>query len=198
MSKKQYQTAILILLSLLLVVVMAIVFTKPKDQSVMSYIKTIKDKVVNKVLDYVSEQRIQTLHPQVQDKARQFLIEAEKQGIKLRVTDATRTYQQQTAEYAKGRTAGGSIVTNAKAGESSHNFGTAIDVVEIKDGQAIYKNPNWDKIAQIGKSLGFSWGGDWSGFVDKPHFELNFGYTIAQLRQKYESGDKVNGFVNLA
>ena len=150
-----------------------------------------------KVWDSLSEAKIFTLHPQVRDKAREFINKAEKQGIKLRITSAYRTYAEQDALYAQGRTKGGSIVTNAKAGESSHNFGTAIDVVPIVNGIADW-NTDWNKIATIGKSVGFAWGGDWTSFKDKPHFEMNFGNTLAQLRNKYNSGLISDGYVQLA
>lgn len=150
-----------------------------------------------KIWDVSSESRIQTLHPKVRDKARQFILAAEKQGIKLRVTSALRNYAEQTTLYAQGRTAPGNIVTNAKAGESSHNFGTAIDVVPIVNGVAQW-DTDWTKIAEIGKSVGFSWGGDWKSFKDKPHFEMNFGNTLAQLKSKYDSGHVEDGYVQLA
>lgn len=62
-----------------------------------------------------------------------------KHGIKLRVAQATRTIAQQNALYAQGRTAPGRIVTNAKGGESYHNYGLAIDVIEIKNGKTNWK-----------------------------------------------------------
>lgn len=54
-----------------------------------------------------------------------------------------------------------------------HNYDLAIDVVEIKNGQALWINPRWSEIGAIGKSIGFEWGGDWSGSRnDKPHFQF--------------------------
>ena len=102
--------------------------------------------------------------------------------IKLRVTSANRSYQEQNDLYAKGRTTSGNIVTNARGGESFHNFGLAIDVVEIKDGAAIWNNTRWGEISNLAKSIGFEWGGDFNSFVDKPHFQYSYGYTLAELR----------------
>ncbi|MCG3055692.1 M15 family metallopeptidase, partial [Escherichia coli] len=31
---------------------------------------------------------------------------------------------------------------------------------------------DWMEVAEIGKELGFEWGGDWEGFKDYPHFQL--------------------------
>ena len=149
-----------------------------------------------KVWDSASEKRINTLHPKVRSKAREFINRAEDAGIKLRVTSGYRTYKEQNDLYAKGRTAPGGIVTRAKGGESSHNFGTAIDVVRIENGVAIW-NSGWEEIGKIGKSVGFEWGGEWVSFVDKPHFQMNFGNSLAQLRAKHDKGQVTDGYVNL-
>lgn len=164
------------------------------SSDVMEYAK-------NKVWDLTSENKINTLHPKIRDKAREFINRVEKElGIKLRVTSGFRTYAEQDKLYAQGRTAPGSIVTKAKGGQSNHNFGTAFDVVPIVNGSADWKTTagTWNKIAKVGKEIGFSWGGDWQTFTDKPHFEMQFGNSLAQLRKKYESGQKDGEYVKLA
>ena len=87
---------------------------------------------------------------------------------------------EQTELYAKGRTTPGQIVTNAKAGESYHNYGLALDVVEIDDGIAVW-DTDWSGISEIGKRNGFEWGGDWTT-PDKPHFQMTSGLSIADLK----------------
>ena len=55
-----------------------------------------------------------------------------------------------------------------------HHFGVAADLVFV-DAQ---NNPRWDakynwaRLGVIGQGLGLEWGGSWSSFVDKPHFQL--------------------------
>ena len=71
-----------------------------------------------------------------------------------------------------------------------HHFGIAADLVFL-DGQ---KNPSWDviynwtRLGKIGQDLGLEWGGSWSGFVDKPHFQL-ISATVAEqqkiIKEKY-------------
>lgn len=144
-----------------------------------------------RVWDPVSAQRIARLHPKMRIAAAMLVTRAEMQGIKLRVTSTLRAYAEQDALYAQGRTKPGGIVTNAKAGESWHNFGLAMDVVAIdKDGKADWNGP-WERIAEIGKSLGFEWGGDWKSFKDKPHFQMKFGHTLSQMRALKGQGDYV-------
>ena len=148
-------------------------------------------------LDPVNEAKIKSLHPKIREAARKFINDAADQGIILRITSGYRTYAEQDKLYAQGRTAPGAIVTRAKGGYSNHNFALAFDVVPLLNGQPNWNSTEWNKIGQIGKNNGFSWGGDWSGFVDKPHFQNMFGYSLAQLRQKVSNGDMTDNFVNL-
>ncbi len=155
-------------------------------------IKTLTMNTINylkmKTWDIYTDRRINTLHPKIRAKTKEFIIRVEKElGIKLRVTSGLRTWEEQTKLYNRGRTSPGKRVTNAKAGQSYHNYGLAFDVVEIKNGKAIWNNPNWKRIAAIGKSLGFEWGGDWK-FTDKPHFQMNFGKHHTELAKLYRSG----------
>lgn len=193
----------------IIVLIAAIVLFKKKNtvsQLITKGINYLKEKS----WDVVSDQRISTLHPLVIGKAKEFIIRAEKElGIKLRVVSALRSWAEQTALFnqpfdGKDNDRDGKIdeadekVTNAKAGSSYHNFGLALDVVEIKNGKALWTNPNWSKIAALGKSIGFEWGGDWKSFKDKPHFQYTFGKTLAQLRDLYQSGHRTGDYVTLA
>jgi len=164
-------------------------------------IKKIAMNTINylkeKTWDIHSDRRINKLHPLIQAKAREFIIRAEKElGITLRVSSGFRDWEQQTRLYAQGRTAPGKRVTNAKAGESYHNYGLALDVVEIKDGQPIWNNPKWNEIGALGERLGFEWGGRWKR-PDRPHFAMTFGKHHTELAQLYRTGNRTGGFVNL-
>ena len=89
-----------------------------------------------------------------------------------------RTFAEQNALFAQGRTTAGDKVTNAKGGQSNHNYGLAFDVVGIDEkGKATYNltENQWNKLYQNAEGGGLSWGGDWKTFKDKPHFENNFG-----------------------
>lgn len=121
--------------------------------------------------DMLNEKRISSLHPPFLDLVRRFLVECEKAGYRLRVTYGYRSLEAQADLYAQGRTKPGSVVTNAKPGQSPHNYAAAIDVVFItKDGNVDWNGP-WAAIGAIGEELGLVWGGRFKGLVDKPHFE---------------------------
>lgn len=167
------------------------------SQAVAETLNEDKQITSSPMPDEINNFRIQTLHPSIRSKVQDFIAAAAAKGINLRITSGYRTYAEQQALYNQGRTTPGAIVTKAKPGESLHNFGLAIDVVPIVNGKADW-NYDWQKIADIAKPLGFEWGGDWTSFKDKPHFQMLFDNTLASLRSKYDAGDVSNGYVNLA
>ena len=104
-------------------------------------------------------------------------------GHQVRIVEGYRSPERQTELYNQGRTTKGNIVTNAKAGESLHQYGVAVDFVFRKEGYNA-TNKQWKLLGDIGKAHGFEWGGDWTGgFVDKPHFEMKLGYTIGDFQK---------------
>lgn len=147
-------------------------------------------------MDKISIERIQTLHPSIRKKAEQDYLAANKllpHGVRLRITQALRTWDEQTALYAQGRTKKGIIVTKAKAGDSWHNYGLAIDIVIILDtnNDGLFETASfkidkyWITVANYLKSQGWSWGGDWNTFKDYPHFELTHGFSLSEARRRY-------------
>ncbi|MEH7544522.1 M15 family metallopeptidase [Neobacillus vireti] len=132
------------------------------------------------------------LNPIVKERTEQLIQQAAKKGIVVVITDSFRSAEDQDELYEQGRTTDGNIVTNAKGGESYHNYGLAIDfALETPSGDVIWdreydRNGNgkadWAEVVKMAKTLGFEWGGDWKGFKDYPHLEMNFGLTIADLQ----------------
>lgn len=131
-----------------------------------------------------AEKKLENVHPVVAEKARQLITKAYNEGIYVVITQGYRSKEEQDALYAQGRTKPGKIVTNAKGGYSYHNFGLAFDFAIMKDDGNISWNVDdkWKRVAQIGKSLGLEWGGDWKSFPDYPHFQYTFGLSLADLR----------------
>jgi peptidoglycan L-alanyl-D-glutamate endopeptidase CwlK len=81
-------------------------------------------------------------------------------------------------------------VTNARGGESFHNFGAAYDVTLYRGGSRIQRgdDPAYTTSGVIGRTFGLEWGGDWRTFRDMPHFQLTGGQTEAQMRARFEAG----------
>ena len=149
------------------------------------------------LVDDRSERVISTLHARLRDKARQLVQSAGAKGIKIKVISGLRTYDEQNALYSQGRTSSGKVVTNARGGYSNHNFGVAFDVgVFSADGKYLDESPSYKTVGQLGKSLGFEWGGDWSSIQDQPHFQLRPLWAVgmresemlAEMRRRKSAG----------
>ncbi|WP_437828920.1 peptidoglycan-binding protein [Niallia taxi] len=141
-----------------------------KEKAIKRMGKGMKAVVVTKVLEIIEQ--------------------AYKEGIYMLITDGYRSYAEQDALYAQGRTKPGQIVTNAKGGQSKHNFGMAVDYcLTNKEGTVAYwtVNAKWKRVATIAKSKGFVWGGDWKGFVDNPHLEYTGNITVSPEETKVDS-----------
>lgn len=137
----------------------------------------------------IDSREIKDLHPVLQEKARLLIDLCAKAGIRIIITATLRDHEYQNMLYAKGRTAPGKKVTNARGGDSMHNYGLAFDVVPLDaKGNPIWGTTGddlkiWKEIGSIGRDvLGMVWGGDWKSPVDYPHFQYTQGLTLADLK----------------
>lgn len=155
-------------------------------------------------MDTLSTEKLQLLHPKLRDIALQAYEEAVSAtpvGVHPVIDQTYRTFAESDALYAQGRTTPGSIVSNAKAGQSYHNYALALDFHLLINGKDSWDtDDNWMKVVDIFKSHGFTWGGDFAGnFKDYPHLENRFGYNWRDLLAKHDAGDFINGttYVNI-
>lgn len=135
------------------------------------------------------------LHPTVAEKRDQLVARAEEKGIEVVITEGFRTIEEQEAIYERGRSEEGNIVTYAEGGESYHNYGLAIDfALRNKNEKVIWDTEydgngngksDWMEVVAIAKDLGFDWGGDWRRFKDYPHFQMDMGYSIRELKNGF-------------
>jgi peptidoglycan L-alanyl-D-glutamate endopeptidase CwlK len=125
------------------------------------------------------------LDPKFRILASRFLYDCERQGVKVSIYCTLRTLDEQAIEYVKGRTAPGKVVTDARPGQSWHNYGLAFDCVPIVNGKAAWEDEElWNKIGEIGEAIGLEWGGRFKK-RDCPHFQFTAGKTIEQMRATY-------------
>lgn len=120
----------------------------------------------------VYEQRINGLNIDVQLLCRQLLSYAFSIGLDARVIQGKRTYEEQAALYAQGRTKFGRIVTYAKPGTSNHETGRAFDLGIFRIDQSYVDNNDvlLKVLLPYARKIGLSCGGDWTR-PDYPHFE---------------------------
>ena len=137
-----------------------------------------------------SKKRVGNVHPVVWKYGEDLIRQAYKKGLYIMFSDGHRTAAQQNALFAQGRTKPGKIVTNARAGQSLHNYGVAFDMfITNKNGtSASWDTAKLNQAGQMAEQLGFEWGGRWKSIVDRPHIQMTGGLSLAQL----QAGKKPN------
>lgn len=133
----------------------------------------------------INSRKIEDLLPPVRERVERMIAACKAEGIDILITSTYRDDESQNALYAQGRTKPGIKVTNARAGQSFHNYRCAVDVVPMKNGKPIWnaKDPVWQDIGRLGKAAGLEWAGDWVRFKEFPHFQYTGGVSLAQLQK---------------
>ena len=171
----------------------------------------------NNMKDQITLQRIEDIHPKLRTELHAIYNEictAFPGQTGVRFVQVFRSFPEQDALYAQGRTKPGPKVTDAKGGQSYHNYGLGVDFCLLFDknndghisSDEIIWNRNtdldkdklidWMEVVKIFTKYGWTWGASWS---DYPHFEKPFGYKVSKLLAKYKAGDFIPGtkYVNL-
>lgn len=152
------------------------------------------------LVDKPSMDKINKLHPSVRHEVKVIVQECNtvlNGRSKVRIAQGYRSFAEQDALYAKRPK-----VTNAKGGQSIHNYGFAVDIVLIIDGKEASwdvktdwdgdKVSDWMECVNVFKKHGWNWGGDWKSFKDMPHFDkVGFGDWRALSKYKRDA----NGYI---
>lgn len=124
-----------------------------------------------------------TLQPIMKRKGDMVIAEMKRRGFDVKITQGYRSKAEQDKLYAQGRTTPGKIVTNAKGGQSFHNYGVAIDFAFIVDGKFSWASSlPWGMLGDVGEKYGMEWGGRWKSFPDLPHFQYTDKYVLADFQ----------------
>jgi peptidoglycan LD-endopeptidase CwlK len=143
-------------------------------------------------VDERSEKIIATLLPEVRPMARALVQKSAAAGVQIKVISGLRTYAEQDALYAKGRTEPGKKITNARGGYSNHNFGIAFDIGVFSGTKYLADSPKYKAVGVLGRDLGLEWGGNWTSIADEPHYQLRPAWArdltekdmLAELRRR--------------
>jgi peptidoglycan LD-endopeptidase CwlK len=145
------------------------------------------------------------LYPPFADQLRYFESRLAAAKLPFYLFMAFRTFEDQDELYAQGRTRPGTIITNARGGDSLHNYGLGADFV--LDGQI--EKPgvqwswntradfnadgrcDWTQMGEIAESCGLEWGGRWKRLPDLPHLQNTYGLTLAEIKEIYRAGHGV-------
>jgi peptidoglycan L-alanyl-D-glutamate endopeptidase CwlK len=119
--------------------------------------------------------KLDTLEPDFQPLIADLITRVNKAtGRDWRISDGRRTMAQQRDIYAQGRTKPGKVVSNAKPGQSAHNFGYAVDLWPL-DGNGDF---DWNasgalfkQMADIAVIMGLTAGYYFHSIHDAPHIE---------------------------
>ena len=163
-------------------------------------------------MDQISLQRIETLHPKIRKEVLDLYTKANNlelgKGVRLRLSYTFRTHEEQDELFKKRPK-----VTNAKGGQSIHNYGLAFDIVLMydKDGDGKFEEVSWDtkrdgdkdgipdwlEVTKVFTSAGYT-----NGFItngkkwDLPHFQRDFGLSWKQMKSKIDKGDYTSETIN--
>lgn len=118
------------------------------------------------------------------DRVRATIERARREGMDMQTDRVYRSIAEQDALYAQGRTAPGQRVTNARGGQSWHNYGLGADLVfSTPNGQPSWpEDGNWTRYGQIAQDNGLTWGGNWRN-PDRPHVEYHPGFGAGDAGQ---------------
>lgn len=139
---------------------------------------------------------MKVLYPPLVKKIEQLLLACQARGLDYYAISGLRTVKEQDELFAQGRTKPGAIVTNARGGQSGHNFGAAVDLCPDKDMLRAGLQPDWSEPSfkilgeEAAKIPGLEHGGKWK-FKDLPHLQLPLdskGVTLKMLKAEYDRG----------
>jgi len=142
-------------------------------------------------MDQLTIDRIATAHPKIREELKNYYIECNNKlpkGVRLRFAYVYRSIAEQNVLYNQRPK-----VTNAKGGQSIHNYGLAFDIAILldKDNNGTFESIDWNisspyfkLVVEYFKSKGYEHGGDWKNFKDYPHFQKTFGHTWQTLKNK--------------
>jgi hypothetical protein len=104
-----------------------------------------------------------------------------------------RSFNEQTALWNHGRSVPGKIVTNAKGGESPHNYGCASDWTLWLNSGPVWmdaKDPRWKVYVDAIKKVGLRSGSTFSN-ADYPHNELSIDCSWKHVAAFYAAGGMI-------
>lgn len=136
----------------------------------------------------VNSRSINDLQSKVAAMCSEFINRCKAEGIDVIITSTYRDAASQDALYAQGRTKPGKKVTNARAGQSYHNWGVAFDFCPIVNGKAIWNDVAlYTKCGEIAEGIGLEWAGRWTKFKEMAHCQYTGGLTL----KDFQAGKKI-------
>lgn len=142
----------------------------------------------------MASRSLSDLDPIAREKCLKWLDACKKQAnIDVLVYCTYRDNAEQNALFAVGRTVKGEdctpkrpmgrTVTDARAGESFHQYRCAWDCVPLQGGKVAWgDDAGYAKMAEIAAQFGIDWAGNWKSFREKAHFQFTGGLKLADFQ----------------
>lgn len=136
----------------------------------------------------MASRKLEDLNPPTRLRAEKFKAACAAEGIDVLIYCTHRDEKEQNELYAQGRTKPGKIVTNARGGESWHNWRAAFDFVPLVGGKPAWNDSKlYARCGKIGEECGLEWAGRWSGKLkETAHMQYRGGLTLAQVQSGME------------
>lgn len=135
---------------------------------------------------------ITELCPTLERACNELLKRCKAAGLNVLITQTYRTAAYQASLYAQGRTKPGSIITNLNGygnSTSPHQHRIAFDICKNVKGHEYDDYSFFKACGKIWVAMGGTWGGNWTGFVDNPHFEFTDNQGYSPFRYGYAFPD---------
>ncbi len=109
-----------------------------------------------------------------------------------KIISGTKSYAEQNKIFRLGRYHNpGPLITNARGGNSTHNFGIAWDIGISSENKGYFPDgPLYDEVVRAGLNDALEWGGDGTQFVDKPHYQLKLTTPSCLVHKHFEAGEQ--------
>jgi len=131
----------------------------------------------------INSRLLEDLHPALERGCRELMRRMALVGFAhVGVSSTYRNAAHQEWLFAQGRTRPGNIVTNARGGQSWHNWRLAFDIFQNIRGQEWNNDRFFLTAGRIWEDMGGEWGGSWVNFPDRPHMQYTGGLRLRDLQ----------------
>ncbi len=160
----------------------------------LTALETANEQILKSVGKIDKRNKKVHLHPAFRKKLAAVAEALASRGMEALITDGFRSFAEQDLLFAKGRSAPGPKVTDARGGLSNHNYGVAVDMYPVLEGRVFTDTPTGNKkhlaprfkevqqaIVDVVEGLGLTSGVHFHNLVDTPHVQL-LGETVLNPR----------------
>ena len=137
----------------------------------------------------INSRKLEDLTVRAGELAQAFIDRCATEAIDVIITSTYRDLESQAALYAQGRSTPGNVVTNARPGQSFHNYRVAFDFCPLVGGKA-----QWNDLALFGRcgliaeEVGLEWAGRWKSMRETAHCQFTGGRSLADFRTNTLAG----------